>query len=266
MNDIYVGQLFSDAYLEHHGILGMKWGVRRFQNKDGSLTSAGKKRKIANEHAAETKKKGLSDGQKRALKIAGGVAVGALAAYGGYKAYSAYKNHSDPSMIEKLAKKKMNKEVSKAAWDLHHTRESHGHQKIAEKSKNGQIDSEKWKAKDDEALNKFHEARDKAKQKYENTVAKAKMKDAVKNRHRLSEEELDKAISRVKKELELKRVTEENLSSGRSEVDSIIRSSGKKVAGTVLTGSMLYGIKYGLTGKFDAKDAANYVTPRPKQK
>lgn len=30
--------------LAHHGILGMKWGVRRFQNKDGSLTAAGKKR------------------------------------------------------------------------------------------------------------------------------------------------------------------------------------------------------------------------------
>lgn len=30
--------------LAHHGILGMKWGVRRYQNKDGSLTPAGKKR------------------------------------------------------------------------------------------------------------------------------------------------------------------------------------------------------------------------------
>ena len=31
--------------LTHWGIKGMKWGIRRFQNKDGSLTAAGKKRR-----------------------------------------------------------------------------------------------------------------------------------------------------------------------------------------------------------------------------
>lgn len=32
------------TYLQHHGIKGQKWGVRRFQNDDGSLTNAGKSR------------------------------------------------------------------------------------------------------------------------------------------------------------------------------------------------------------------------------
>lgn len=30
--------------LEHHGIKGIKWGIRRYQNYDGTLTDTGKKR------------------------------------------------------------------------------------------------------------------------------------------------------------------------------------------------------------------------------
>ena len=38
-------EYYSDPdYLKHYGILGMKRGVRRFQNPDGSLTTEGQKR------------------------------------------------------------------------------------------------------------------------------------------------------------------------------------------------------------------------------
>lgn len=42
----------SNDYLVHHGIKGMRWGVRRYQNKDGSLTNAGRFR-----YAVESDKK-----------------------------------------------------------------------------------------------------------------------------------------------------------------------------------------------------------------
>lgn len=73
--------------LYHHGIKGQKWGVRRFQNKDGSLTALGKKRlsspsekksgdglggkiktSIANKQASRQKKKAEKQAKEEALK------------------------------------------------------------------------------------------------------------------------------------------------------------------------------------------------------
>ena len=53
----YINPTPSELY--HHGVLGQKWGIRRYQNKDGSLTSAGKAklRQFKKDETASIRKK-----------------------------------------------------------------------------------------------------------------------------------------------------------------------------------------------------------------
>ena len=90
-----------DSYkdeLRHHGILGMHWGIRRYQNKDGTLTSAGKKR-YGKEKTETTSEKNSNDNSKAMISKMDDIAKNTLSFGAGY---GYFKNrYSDPSFKER---------------------------------------------------------------------------------------------------------------------------------------------------------------------
>lgn len=83
------------TYLAHHGIKGQKWGVRRFQNKDGSYTNEGKRRYLSEETKGKIKK---------AAKVAAGVAGAAAIGYGVYKVGKASGRYRDVQNLRRKAR------------------------------------------------------------------------------------------------------------------------------------------------------------------
>lgn len=72
----YIGSVsYGDRYLTHHGIKGMKWGVRRFENADGTLTAEGRRRYGDGEGG------GRGSRLKRFAKVAGTTAAAVGGAY-----------------------------------------------------------------------------------------------------------------------------------------------------------------------------------------
>lgn len=114
----YSNQILNDDELQHWGIRGMKWGIRRYQNKDGSLTAAGKKKYKAE---MEKVKKDEADLKRR----------------------QATKAKLDKLMARKAAVKKGNDDLDEAEG-----------KKIKEKIKKGNKDGKKdMKDMTDEELN-----------------------------------------------------------------------------------------------------------------
>ena len=152
---------YYDDCLEHHGILGQKWGVRRFESASGHLTAAGKnrynqikgeyqklKKKVMSNKVDSTgekkkegpddgeQKKGLTDKQKKMI-IAGAAVVGTtIAAYGGYKLYQKSVQTRAQAHLLATGMSTVNKEIAKesqtklnAINDYYHAVSNNGHTK-----------------------------------------------------------------------------------------------------------------------------------------
>lgn len=61
----YHSDMYMDEYLEHHGIKGQKWGVRRYQNEDGTLTAEGRVRYGASSSSPDS----MSEAGKQVYKL-----------------------------------------------------------------------------------------------------------------------------------------------------------------------------------------------------
>lgn len=85
---------FNSKYLIHFGIKGQKWGVRRFQNEDGTLTEEGKKRYLQEYDKAEKEaEKEMINARSQLLDIE----------TNGWNAKSAF----DPGFVKQLKSEKM---------------------------------------------------------------------------------------------------------------------------------------------------------------
>lgn len=108
---------YYTSELKHHGILGQKWGIRRFQNSDGTYTEAGKKRRRLSvketfSNASNTISNTVSRNKDTINKIA---KIAAITAVAGLSVYAISKNKEKTAELLKSVGSKSVKALSASA-------------------------------------------------------------------------------------------------------------------------------------------------------
>lgn len=100
--------------LQHHGIKGQKWGVRRYQNADGTLTSEGKKRYSEQGTLNTESQSASSSNQTKKIVKAAVVSALTVASVAAVSTYAAKNPEKVKNMISKVKDSKVS-ELSKQA-------------------------------------------------------------------------------------------------------------------------------------------------------
>lgn len=89
---------------------------------------------------------------------------------------------------------------------------------------------------------------------------------AYENRRLLSDEELRARITRLELEKRFLELSNQDLHHGREVAKNVLGFAGTQTLKTVSAGAMLYAAKVGMTRNFNWREAADYITPKPKKK
>ena len=103
--------------------------------------------------------------------------------------------------------------------------------------------------------------------KTRNKQIKAERKKTRSRIRQISDGDLDSLINRLEKEKKLKNLIDSDSTSGMGAkfARGLLSDVGKRTLTTVGGGAAIYAIKVAMTKEFNPRDAANYLTPKPKR-